>query len=305
MTETGDRRRSIGLLIYTGTLLGLSFPLGKIAMAAGVPPLVWAMVVSFGAATLLLPMLIVRRQLALPRGQMLRYTVISGLVSFAAINAMMFFLIPLVGAGYTSLMFALSPVTTLALTALAGLKVPGRLGLIGIGFGLVGAVVVALTRGAGGTPDMALWSLLAFAIPATLAIGNVYRTLDWPEGAHPMALAFWSHGVALLAFIILQLAVSGRIPLGTLGHVPMITVAQLITAGLTFPAYFALQRAGGPVLLSQIGYVAAAVGLASGTLFLGEVYSPLTWTGATIFAAGIALSITAQLAPAMPDPVRA
>ena len=65
-----------------------------------------------------------------------------------------------------------------------------------------------------------------------------------------------------------------------------------------FPAYFALQRAGGPVLLSQIGYVAAAVGLATGTLFLGESYGALTWAGAGIIAIGIGLTVRAQMKPA-------
>ena len=45
---------------------------------------------------------------------------------------------------------------------------------------------------------------------------------------------------------------------------------------------------GGPVYLSQIGYVAAAVGLFSGTLFLGERYGLLTWLGAAvIIVAGV------------------
>ena len=298
MTNTSERY-AILLLIYTGALLGLNFPLGKIAAAGGVPPLIWAMVVSVGAAGLLLPGLILRRRLSLPRGQMLRYVILSGLITFAAINALVFFLSPLVGAGYTALVFALSPVATLALSALAGLKVPGRLGVIGILFGLAGAVIVALTRG-GAIDGTLIWSLLAFAIPVILALGNVYRTLDWPDGAHPEALAFWSHVVALIAFVGLQMSVSGTLPFDTLRAVPLTTIAQALAAGLTFPAYFALQKAGGPVLLSQIGYVAAAVGLAAGVLVLGESYGAATWAGAAVIGVGIAMSIRSHLAPALP-----
>lgn len=87
-------------------------------------------------------------------------------------------------------------------------------------------------------------------------------------------------------------------PLERLHAVPHLVLPQMLVAGLTFPAYFALQRAGGPVLLSQIGYVAAAVGLAAGTVLLGEVYAPLTWAGAAVVAIGIALTIRAQLSPA-------
>ncbi len=296
MTEQASNRQAIVLLLYVGGLFGLNFPLGKIAAEAGVSPLIWALVVSMGAAGLLLPGLILQRRLRLPRGQVLRYTVISGLLSFALVNALVFFLIPRVGAGYAGLMFALSPVATLGVTALAGLKIPGRLGLYGIGLGMIGAAFVALSRGSLG--GAAVWSLLAFGIPVALALGNVYRTLDWPEGVAPTVLAFWSHTWAILAYVGFQLSLTGDLPLVPLRDVPLATAVQAVAAGLLFPAYFRLQKAGGPVLLSQIGYVAAAVSLATGTLLLGESYGGLTWAGAAVIAAGIALTVRAQLAPA-------
>jgi drug/metabolite transporter (DMT)-like permease len=61
-----------------------------------------------------------------------------------------------------------------------------------------------------------------------------------------------------------------------------------------FAFFFRLQHVGGPVYLSQIGYVAAAVGLLSGTLFLGEHYGLLTWLGAVIIVAGVFLTTKAQ-----------
>ncbi|KRS12021.1 hypothetical protein XM53_13255 [Roseovarius atlanticus] len=305
MTDTAHTPRAIGLLLYTGALLGAGLPLGKLASGAGVPPLVWAMVISAGAAGVLIPVLVVQRRFVLPRGRMLRYAAISGALSFAAVNALLFWVIPQVGAGYAGLMFALSPVATLAVTALAGLATPPRLGVIGIGVGLAGAALVALTRGGTDGAGALGWAVLAFALPAILAIGNVYRTLDWPEGAHPAALAAWSHIFALMALATLQIALTGTVPLEPLHAVPHLVLPQMLIAGLTFPAYFALQRAGGPVLLSQIGYVAAAVGLATGTVLLGEVYAPLTWAGAAVIAIGIALTIRAQLSPAPVVPRRA
>jgi drug/metabolite transporter (DMT)-like permease len=61
-----------------------------------------------------------------------------------------------------------------------------------------------------------------------------------------------------------------------------------------FAFFFRLQAVGGPVYLSQIGYVAAAVGLLSGTLFLGEHYQVLTWAGAVVIVAGVAITTKAQ-----------
>ena len=61
-----------------------------------------------------------------------------------------------------------------------------------------------------------------------------------------------------------------------------------------FVFFFRLQVVGGPVYLSQIGYVGAAVGLISGTLFLGEHYQWLTWLGAAIITIGIVMTTKAQ-----------
>ena len=75
---------------------------------------------------------------------------------------------------------------------------------------------------------------------------------------------------------------------------PVLAAVQALVSALLFVTYFRLQVVGGPVYLSQIGYVAAAVGLASGILFLGESYGPQTWIGAAIIALGVTLTTRAQ-----------
>ncbi len=282
-----------GLLIYTGTLFGLTFPLGKIASQAGVPPIVWAMVISFGAVLFIAPDLIRRQDFQIPRGQVLRYVVISGSVSFALVNVMIFVLIPHLGAGRVALMFALSPVFTLGLSVLFRLKGTSPLGVLGIGLGLIGASAVAMGRG-DLTAGARIWGLLGITLPMLLAAGNIYRTLDWPEGAHPATLAFWSQTAAFAALLVVSAVGNGAVPLVQLTEVPWVTLVQLIAAALIFPAYFRLQKLGGPLLLSQTGYVAAAAGLFSGSVFLGEVYALSTWAGAGMIALGIAFTILAQ-----------
>ena len=95
------------LLLITGTLIGLNFPLGKIAGEAGVSPLIWALLISLGATLVLLPILLATRILALPPPRVLRYTVISAVISFVIPNVLLFTVIPHTGAGYAGLMFAL------------------------------------------------------------------------------------------------------------------------------------------------------------------------------------------------------
>jgi len=282
------------LLLVTGSLIGLNFPLGKIAGTAGVSPMLWSMVVSLGASAFLLPFLVATRRLSVPTGHLARYAVISGLVTFVFVNLVVFAAIPRVGSGYTGLVFALSPVFTVALAGLFRFRRPTVLGIVGIGFGLAGAAIVTLTRQSSNDVSEPIWLLFALLIPFTLACGNIYRSVDWPQHASPDVLAFWSHAFSVLVFIVLMLATQGRVPLGDLARVPGAALTQALVAGLTFPVYFRLQKAGGPVLLSQIGYIAAAIGLLAATVFLGERYSAPTWAGAAVIAVGIAVTVWAQ-----------
>ena len=63
---------------------------------------------------------------------------------------------------------------------------------------------------------------------------------------------------------------------------------------MTAPLAFRLQRFGGPVILSQLGYVAAASGLIVSTSLLGERYPMLTWLSAAVIAMGIAVTFYAN-----------
>lgn len=138
------------LLLVTGILLGLSLPFGKIATAEGAPALLWALVISFGAGAALLAALLLTRGLPPLTGAKLRYFVVAAAISYAVPNILSFTTIPHLGVGYVGLMFTLSPVFTLAMSMLFGLRRPTALGVAGICVGFAGALIVALTRGAAG-----------------------------------------------------------------------------------------------------------------------------------------------------------
>lgn len=282
------------LLVVTGTLIGLNFPLGKLGGQAGVSPAMWALLISFGGAAALLPVMWLRGHLRWPSLRILRYSVISSLVSFVGPNLLLFSVMPHAGAGYTGLMFALSPVFTVLLAGLCRLRTPGMLGLLGIVVGLVGAVLVSVSRGVDPAGPPAQWLMLALLIPVSLASGNVYRTLDWPPNAAPNVLAFWGQVCSSVVFVSVLIATEGRVPVADVVPAGAAAIVQMIVAAMTFPVVFRLQQRGGPVLFSQIGYVAAAVGLIASTLALGERYAPLTWVGAGVIGAGIGVTVLAQ-----------
>ena len=282
------------LLLAVGTLLGLNFPLGKLAQAAQVPAVLWAALISLGASTLLGAWLLLRRRPVVCDAQHLRYFVITALVSYALPNLLVLAAMAHLGSGPTAMMFTLSPLFTALLSRLAGLRAPPRLEYWGIAIGFGGALLVALARGEAGRPAAWLWVGVGLLIPLLLALGNVYRSLDWPPRADGTWLAVGSHGVAALLLLALCALTGAWRGLPALAGVPWLAAAQVAAAVLMFPLFFRLQALGGPVLLSQIGTVGAGVGVAVGAGLLGERYPPLVWGGVALIALGIGLTVWAR-----------
>ena len=282
------------LLLAVGTLLGLNFPLGKLAQAAQVPAVLWAALISLGASSLLGAWLLLRRRPVVCDAQHLRYFVITALVSYALPNLLVLAAMAHLGSGPTAMMFTLSPLFTALLSRLAGLRAPARLEYWGIAIGFGGALLVALARGAAGRPAAWLWVGVGLLIPLLLALGNVYRSLDWPPRADGTWLAVGSHGVAALLLLALCALTGAWRGLPALAGVPWLAAAQVAAAVLMFPLFFRLQALGGPVLLSQIGTVGAGVGVAVGAGLLGERYPPLVWGGVALIALGIGLTVWAR-----------
>ena len=282
------------LLLAVGTLLGLNFPLGKLAQAAQVPAVLWAALISLGASTLLGAWLLLRRRPVVCDAQHLRYFVITALVSYALPNLLVLAAMAHLGSGPTATMFTLSPLFTALLSRLAGLRAPARLEYWGIAIGFGGALLVALARGEAGRPAAWLWVGVGLLIPLLLALGNVYRSLDWPPRADGTWLAVGSHGVAALLLLALCALTGAWRGLPALAGVPWLAAAQVAAAVLMFPLFFRLQALGGPVLLSQIGTVGAGVGVAVGAGLLGERYPPLVWGGVALIALGIGLTVWAR-----------
>ncbi|MBP2302096.1 DMT family transporter [Azospirillum picis] len=285
-----------GLLLATGGLLGLTPLFGKLAAQGGVGAPLWAFVVSFGAAVVLLCALLARRGRVGLTPRRLRYFAATAAISYAIPNLLMFSAIPHLGAGYTGVMFTLSPVFTLGLSILFRQRRPNALGIAGIAVGFAGAVMVAATRGEAGQPAEPLWVAAGLLIPVCLAAGNIYRTLDWPEGAGPIELAVGSN-LASAAMLLAGMLVTGAGgPVASLAGapLPLVVLGQVAAASGMFALFFRLQAVGGPVYLSQIGYVAAAVGLVFGVAILGERYQAMTWAGAVVITVGVLMTTRAQ-----------
>lgn len=286
--------RPLFLLIGTGAVLGLNFPIGKTAMASGVTPALWAAVISAGAGLAMLIIVAVTERNDLSRTSTFYFAIVSAFLSYVVPNVLTYTAIPKIGSGLAAIMFALSPVVTALLSVIFRVRPPNLISIFGIILGLAGAGIIIFSRQSDFSGTAAPWILLALLIPLFLGAGNVFRTMAWPFGASPRRLAAHTNLAAVPFLAVLVYGQTGTIDVMPLTHIPQLVALQLAVSTIMFLMFFRLQQVGGPTYLSQIGYVAAAVGVVIGVFYFGETYPQSVWAGAAVIAVGIAFSTLGQ-----------
>ena len=287
----------LALLLFMGALLGISTNLAKLASGAGLDPLAFLTWSVIGATIVLASVSAVRRRLPPLSVRTAEYFIISGLVSVALPNLLFFAAIPRVGASFVALAIAFPPLFTyLGALALRMEQFQTRRA-VGVVLALGGAALLAVLKLSAPNADP-LWIGAVLGGSVLLAVGNIYRTARWPEGAAPDALApgmLAASGLMLLAVGIVAAAFfespngfSLNVP--TLSAAPILVVlAQITTFSVQFLLFFVLQERGGPVYLSLLGSVGAVVGVPIAVLLLGESVPQGLAVGGSLIALGIGL----------------
>jgi drug/metabolite transporter (DMT)-like permease len=284
-------RRSmiLALLLLNGIVIASHTLMAKQAHGFGVAPVVYALASAAGASVVLLAFRLVKdRRAGLTRPEVV-YGLVAGLISVAIPQVLIYSASAYVSAGIASLAFAFPTPLTYLLAGLFGLERMSAGRTLGVGIAFGGAATLALTRSAGLAGD-SLWVVLAMLAPLAIASGNIYRARFWPEGSQPLDLAFAMSAAGAL-WLGLALAASGGVSPADIapeGYVFLVAASVLAAFGNVI--YFELQRLGGIVSFSQIGYVGAVLGLAGGALILGEHYGAATLAAALVIAAGVTVS---------------
>lgn len=283
----------LALLIVTGSLLGLSTNMAKMAHTAQIAPLAFLAWPILGAAIVLMAVAAFRARLPVLNARTVEYFLVSALVGVAGPNLVFFSAVPHVGASFVALAIAFPPLLTYAGALLLGMERFQMWRALGVVLALAGAAVLAVLKIAGKEADL-FWVLATLVGPVLLAIGNIYRTLRWPEGARPDSLAPGMLAAAAMMLFLAGAALGGlpgiTLTFPTDQAVPiLLIVAQTAVFSMMYLLFFILQRRGGPVYLSLLGSVGAVGGIPFAIFLLGEAPPPGLAVGATLTAVGIAL----------------
>ena len=279
-------------LIAGGALLGVSTNMAKYAGTVGLTPLAFVFWSITGAALLLLALAVFRRQLPPITKPSIEYYLVAALVSVAGSNLIFFSAIPQVGASFVALVITLPPLLTYVGALLLKMERFDPIRALGVLAALAGAAVLAANKL--NTPNAsAFWILVTLCGPVLLAIGNLYRTLRWPTGASPSALApgmLVAASIQLGVFSLLpnfSLALPSQDPLALTVSIALIGLQAFIFAA-QFQLLFVLQKAGGPVLLSLLGSTAAVFAVPIAIFLQGEPPPEGLALGALLIALGVA-----------------
>ena len=257
-------------LLTGGALTGISTNLAKYAGDIGLTPLAFLFWSITGAAVILLLVALIKKELPPLNAHSLEYYFVAALVSVAAANLLLFSAIPHVGAGFVALILSLPPLLTYLGALLLRIEQFYIVRALGVIAALIGAGALVVHQFT--APDSSVfWILIALCGPVLLAIGNIYRTLRWPDNASSGALA---PGMLLAAAMLLGLFgmisdFSIAVPLENWLPLSMIATQAGVFAG-QFLLLFLLQKTGGPVLLSLLGAVGAIVGVPVAIFLQGE-----------------------------------
>ncbi|WP_262689417.1 DMT family transporter [Kordiimonas aestuarii] len=274
------------LLAANGFLLALTLILSRTAQGMGLSPVTYGFWMSVGAALLL--SLHAGRHLAdLRQPKMARYAGLSGLLSLAAPQLLMFTVLTHIGAGLASIVYALPVLLTYLFARALGLEGRDGVRMTGAIVGTLGATLLLMPTDGGLPLDVLPWMALALLVPLILASGNIYRAVAWPEGARPSVLAAGCVAISVAFFGVASAPFGADLNMFAVEGVwPFVLVQAFVSAG-QFLAYFALQRVAPPVIFSLIGQLALAFGLPMGAIFLGESYTPVTFLAVGLMAVGL------------------
>ncbi len=303
MTDAGDARAgaaapkaprvgalAVVYLLCAGSLYGLLFSINKVATTNEVPGLAYVFWHTLGAGLILgLGCAAARLPVGLDRAH-LRLYLVAGAVGIAIPVSLLAHVAPRLPASLVVMVTSLSPTCTYLMAMTLRMERFRLLSTGGVALGLAGILILVV-------PGITLpsfaevsWLLLALLAPVCFAAFNIAGALLWPPKAHSLSLACGIQigGAVVLVPVMIGTGETYLFPGPLLAGDLAILGATAVTA-LVWYFIFEILRLGGPLFLSQFGYIVVLSGFGWGAVIFGERLSGSAWIAAALLLAGLAV----------------
>ena len=277
-------------LLVAGTLYGLLFSVNKLATTHEVPGLAYVFWHTLGAGLILgLACVATRTPLGLSRAH-LRLYLVCGAVGISLPVSLLAHVAPKLPASLVVMVTCLSPTCTYLMAMSLRMERFRLLSTVGVLLGFAGILILVVPGITLPSFAEASWLLLAVLATVCFAAFNILGVLLRPPEAHSLSLAC---GIQLGAAVVLFPVMLGTgetylFPGPLLAGDLAILAATAITA-LVWYLVFEILRRGGPLFLSQFGYIIVLTGLGWGAAIFGERLSGSAWIAAALLLVGLAV----------------
>ena len=280
------------LLIISGVLTSAVFIVGKMVGGESLSPLLvlfWQMT---GGALVVWLVSWPSRRFPVWNVVHVRYYLLGGLLGVSLPYVLAFLVLQELQVGTVGLLTALSPIVTYGMARSFGFEQGHPLRLAGLMAGLAGVALMVLPGVSVELTDDGLYLLLALGIPVTLAASNIYRSRYWPAGSEAIPLVNGMLTVQGVLLLVINLTLGNFNSVITdIQNAGYLLTLLGVVAGASYLSSFSLLKVGGPVYLSQMGYVITSVTLLAGVIFWGEQYNRMDFISMGLILSGV-LSMT-------------
>ena len=291
------------ILLFLGTVWGLSFSLARIATLAGGTPFgitFWQCIV---CGVMLLAFTHARGRPLPVSKRHLKIYVIVALLGASLPNSLFYFAAPHVQAGVLSITVALIPIITYGIAMLIGAERLSALRVSGVVFG--GAAIALLVLPESSLPSRAAipWVLLACLSAVCYAAENIYLSRPALADIGPVRTATGMNILAAVILLPVTLA-SGQMffPAFPFGTLEWTILALAVITAVAYTLFITVINIAGPVFASQTGYLVTLGGVVWGMVLFGETHSSWVWASVVTMIMGLALVTPRKTDNADPAP---
>ncbi|MSO69808.1 MAG: DMT family transporter [Alphaproteobacteria bacterium] len=279
------------LLLVGGIAYGSMFSANKFIVEAGLPIAAYAFWQAlFSSGALLVGAALKRDLPPVNFGALKLYALVAvtGMVGPLLVFSSVADRVP---AGILTLIVALIPTTTYALSLMLGVDRFRWLNLAGVALGFGGILLIVLPNGSLSSPEAAIWVVFALLVPLLAAINNVYGERLAPPKAGSLGLASGMMAVGAVILFIVMMARDGFVLPTDAGNQGLLVVLWATAAqSITYACFFEIVRRAGGAFFALLNYVVVAAGLIWASVLFGDRLSFWVWIAVAVLSVSLALT---------------
>jgi drug/metabolite transporter (DMT)-like permease len=286
-----ERWLLLGLLLVMGTGWGSTQALAKMATATGHGTfglIFWQCAI---CTAVLGPVSLLRGKGIPLRAEALRFAVAIALIGTIAPSFTFYHAVQHLPAGIMSIIISTVPMIAFVVGLALRMDRFQTARAIGLGLGLAGVAIIAVSGEAVGGDVPPIWLAIALIAPMFYALEATYVARFGTAGMDAVQAMFAASVIGMALSLPVAVATGQGFNLLAIdwGRAEWALIISSAVHAVIYAAYVWLAARAGAVFASQVSYLVTATGVFWAMALLGERFSPWVWLALVVMLSGVAL----------------